>query len=61
VAPDETRFPEFTPELCAAMKQEDDPSPSNSLLRRNGSLMELIDGRETWLNEALAKHYGIAA
>jgi hypothetical protein len=58
VMPDEARFPEFTPELCEAMKQET-VLAFESLLRRNGSLLELIDARETWLNEPLARHYGI--
>jgi hypothetical protein len=58
IQPDESKFPEFTPELCEAMKQE--PILTfESLLRRRGSLLELIDSRETWLNEALAQHYGI--
>jgi hypothetical protein len=58
IQPDESKFPEFTPELCEAMKQE--PILTfESLLRRHGSLLELIDSRETWLNEALARHYGI--
>jgi hypothetical protein len=60
IQPDETRFPEFTPELCEAMKQET-VLAFESVLRRGVSLMELLDGRETWLNEILAKHYGISA
>jgi hypothetical protein len=59
VLPDESRFPEFTPELNEAMKQETILT-FESLLRRQGSLLELLDGRETWLNETLAQHYGIA-
>jgi hypothetical protein len=59
VLPDESRFPEFTPELNDAMKQETILT-FESLLRRHGSLIELLDGRETWLNETLAQHYGIA-
>jgi hypothetical protein len=58
IQPDESKFPEFTPELCEAMKQEAIVA-FESLLRRGGSLLELIDSRETWLNEALARHYGI--
>jgi hypothetical protein len=56
--PDESRFPEFTPELREAMKQEP-VLAFESLLRRNGSLLGLLDARETWLNEPLARHYGI--
>jgi hypothetical protein len=58
IQPDESRFPEFTPELCEAMKQET-VLAFESLLRKNDSLLGLIDGRETWLNEALARHYGV--
>jgi hypothetical protein len=58
ILPDESRFPEFTTELCEAMKQET-VLAFETLLRRNGSLLELIDSRETWLNEALARHYGV--
>jgi hypothetical protein len=59
IQPDETRFPEFTPELCEAMKQET-VLALESVLRRGASLIELLDGQETWLNEVLASHYGIA-
>ncbi len=58
IQPDESRFPEFTPELCESMKQETILA-FESLFRRGGSLLELLDGRETWLNESLARHYGI--
>jgi hypothetical protein len=58
IQPDEAKFPEFTPELCEAMKQETILA-FESLLRKDGSLLELLDGRETWLNERLARHYGI--
>jgi hypothetical protein len=58
IQPDEAKFPEFTPELCETMKQETILA-FESLLRKNGSLLELLGGRETWLNELLARHYGI--
>jgi hypothetical protein len=58
VMPDEALFPQFTPELCEAMKQETILC-FESLLREDGSLLGLIDSRQTWLNETLAKHYGI--
>jgi hypothetical protein len=58
IQPDEAKFPEFTPELCEAMRQETILA-FESLLRKDGSLLELLDGRETWLNELLAQHYGI--
>src|SRR3954447_1158460 len=31
-----------------------------SLLRQDGSLLDLLDARETWLNEPLARLYGVA-
>jgi hypothetical protein len=58
IQPDESRFPEFTPELCEAMKQET-VLAFESLLRTDGRLVDLIEGRETWLNETLARHYGM--
>jgi hypothetical protein len=57
--PDITKFPQFTSQLCDAMKQEP-LLVVESLLKRNGSVLELLDARETWLNEPLARHYGIS-
>jgi hypothetical protein len=56
--PDATKFPQFTPELCEAMKQEP-VLVCQWLLKDNRSLLTLLDARETWLNEPLARHYGI--
>ncbi|HEX3871983.1 MAG TPA: DUF1592 domain-containing protein, partial [Pirellulales bacterium] len=58
VLPDEKKFPDFTPELCEAMKLET-LLTFESLLREDGSLLELVDSRHTWLNATLARHYGI--
>jgi hypothetical protein len=57
--PDEAKFPQFTPQLCEAMKQEP-VSVFAALLKDNGSLLSLLDARETWLNESLARHYGVS-
>lgn len=57
--PDEAKFPEFTPQLCEAMKAEP-VLTFEALLRENGSLLALLDAHETWLNEPLARHYGIS-
>ncbi|HEY2413395.1 MAG TPA: DUF1592 domain-containing protein [Pirellulaceae bacterium] len=56
--PDEAKFPQFTPQLCEAMKQEP-ISMFEALLKDNGSLLSLLDARETWVNEPLARLYGI--
>ncbi|NQV28940.1 MAG: DUF1592 domain-containing protein [Rhodopirellula sp.] len=58
VMPDEKKFPQFTPELATAMKQETALVFGN-LLKENRSLLELLDSEETWLNAGLAQHYGI--
>ena len=57
-AVDRKRFPGFTPSLRRSMYQE----PSRffvDTLRTNGSLLELIEGRHTFVNKELARHYGI--
>jgi hypothetical protein len=57
--PDLAKFPQFTPQLCEAMKQEP-VYEFEALLKTNGDLLALLDARETWLNETLARHYGIS-
>jgi hypothetical protein len=59
VKPDAKQFPQFTPELAEAMKQE----PTLfllSLLREDRSLLELLDSETTYLNADLARLYGIS-
>jgi hypothetical protein len=58
-APDTQRFPEFTPTLSRAMHDETRAFVT-ALLRENRPLTELIRSDRTFLNEELAKHYGIA-
>lgn len=58
VMPDPKKYPQFTPELAEAMKQE----PTLfllSLLRDDRSLLELLDSETTYLNADLAKLYGV--
>lgn len=56
--PDAGRFPNFTPALRDAMIAE--PIEFfQSLLCDNGSLLDLLDSDYTFVNETLAKHYGI--
>ncbi|MEZ5403275.1 MAG: DUF1592 domain-containing protein [Bryobacteraceae bacterium] len=58
VKPDPAKFPEWRPELRDAMKQETSLF-FDAMLRENRPLGEFLDARFTFLNEALAKHYGI--
>lgn len=56
--PDPRKFPEFTPALRDAMLQETMAFFDNAL-RGDGSLLDLLDSNYTFLNEDLARHYGI--
>jgi hypothetical protein len=57
-APDATLFPTFTPELRAAMRRETELFV-DAIVRENRSLTDLIAADFTFLNEPLARHYGI--
>ncbi len=59
VTPDPKKFPEWGPELRDAMKTETRMF-FESLLRENRPLSDFLDARYTFLNERLAKHYGVA-
>ncbi|MFM1886285.1 MAG: hypothetical protein RL026_1442 [Pseudomonadota bacterium] len=59
VAPDERLFPAFTPALRADFAQELRLFLQDVLLQ-DRSIMALLDGRDSFLNERLARHYGIA-
>ena len=56
--PDVTVFPQFSTRLRDAMKQETELFFS-AVVRENRSLLEFIDSDYTFLNERLARHYGI--
>jgi hypothetical protein len=56
--PDAKKFREFTPELSGAMKLEP-VLVFEKLVRQGGSLLDLLDGRETFVNAELARHYRI--
>lgn len=58
ITPDRDRFPDFDDYLRDSMKQETRLFISN-LLTSDGSILDLIDGKYTFLNERLAAHYGI--
>ncbi len=50
--------PQLTPSLRKAMQEETELTFAR-VLREDRSLVELLDGHYTYLNEELAKHYGI--
>jgi hypothetical protein len=58
VAPDRERFPDFDSGLRLAMRRETELLFLN-LLREDRSLLELIDARYSFVNERLARHYGL--
>jgi hypothetical protein len=58
VKPDPGKFPEWGPELRDAMKTETRMFFEH-MLKENRPLAEFIDANYTFVNERLAKHYGI--
>lgn len=56
--PDAKTFPQFTPTLRTAM-QEEAYLFISELVRNDRPVIDLIDANYTFLNEELAKHYGI--
>lgn len=56
---DSNRFPAFTPQLRAAMHEEA-VLFFDSVIRDNAPLLDLINADYVYVNEPLAKHYGIA-
>lgn len=56
--PDEHRYPEFTPEIAAAMRAEAS-LVFHRIIKNDRSLLELIDADYTFANEPLAAIYGI--
>jgi hypothetical protein len=57
-APDRELFPEFSDRLRAAMIKETELF-FQEIMRNNRSILELIDSDYTFVNERLARHYGI--
>lgn len=57
-AVDRTLFPSFDPALAKAMRRQTELVVSD-LIRRDGSVMELITSNRSFINARLAKHYGI--
>ena len=58
LTPDARRFPDFDENLRQAMRQETERL-FEEVLRENRSVLELIQSDHTYLNERLARHYGI--
>ena len=58
VKPDPKKFPEWGPELREAMKAETRLF-FEAVLRENRPITDFLDSKYTFLNEQLAKHYGI--
>ena len=58
VKPDPQKFPAWNPELREAMKTETRLF-FDYMLHENRPLVEFLDARYTFLNERLARHYGI--
>lgn len=58
VKPDPQKFPEWSPELADAMRTETEMF-FEAMLRENRPIGDFLDARFTFLNERLAKHYGI--
>ncbi len=58
VKPDTAQFPDFNDQTRLDLWKETELF-FRSVVRSNGSIYELLNGRYTFLNERLAKHYGI--
>ncbi len=58
VKPDPVKFPTWGPELREAMRTETRMF-FESILRENRPISDFLDARYTFLNELLARHYGI--
>ncbi len=58
VTPDAVKFPEFDEPLRLAMRTETELF-FKSLLKENSSVLDMLDGKYSFLNERLARHYGI--
>jgi hypothetical protein len=56
--PDPKKYPDFDEPLRAAMRREAELF-FEDLVRRDGSVLKMLDADYTFLNERLARHYGI--
>jgi Protein of unknown function (DUF1592)/Protein of unknown function (DUF1588)/Protein of unknown function (DUF1585)/Protein of unknown function (DUF1595)/Protein of unknown function (DUF1587) len=58
IEPDPVLYPDFTPDLRNAFREEMRLF-LDSVLRSDRSVLELLNSDETFLNETLARHYGV--
>ncbi len=58
-APDPKQFPSFNEQLRNAMAKETEQFVG-AIIREDRSVLEMLDADYTYLNETLARHYGIA-
>jgi hypothetical protein len=58
VAPDPLVYPKFDADLKAAMRRETELFAA-AIIREDRSVLDFLGGRFSYLNERLAKHYGI--
>lgn len=59
VAPDKRRYPDFDEALRTAMREETELFFA-AVMREDKSVLDFLDGPYTYVNERLARHYGIA-
>jgi mono/diheme cytochrome c family protein len=59
VTRDRARFPDFEDYLRLSMRRETEAFVEH-VIREDRSILDFIDGRYTFVNERLARHYGIA-
>ena len=58
IKPDPKRFPDFDDDLREAMRRETELF-FDAIVRGDRSILDFIDGKYTFLNQRLARHYGI--
>jgi hypothetical protein len=58
IAPDRERFPDFEENLRLSMRKETELFFAN-VVREDRSILDFIDGRYSYLNGRLARHYGV--
>src|SRR5205807_8729071 len=58
VTPDREKFPDFDEYLRMSMRQETELF-FESVVREDRSVLDLLDAKDTFLNEKLARFYGI--
>jgi len=56
--PDHEKFPEFEDSLRLAMRRETELFLEN-LIRTDGSILDIVDAKHTYMNERLARFYGM--